>query len=512
MNEHFTRMLVAGVGPLPPENQGRVFAPGLRAWGIARELARAGHPTRLVCTRFGEGGATATRYDLAIGPGAAVLPEGHPLTPPNAGDNASDADNAGNGNNARVHGNAVGAGLAALLADEARDWGAQAAVGTSDVMNLALAQSGLEIPIWMDYLGDPMAERQLLALRHGSDGGVDDQWAMLAPVLARADKLSGCSTEQCAALLGELGAVGRLGRHTATYPLVHCVYPWVEPIAPLPAAKPLLRGSKVPANAFLAIQTGGFNTWLDVEMLFAALELAMAKAPRVHFAVAGGAIPGHYGRGYEWFEQQVKASPRRDRYHLLGWLAAGDVPRLLAEADLGLNLDLPCAEGILGTRSRLLDWLLAGLPIVSTPGCETAQEMAAAGYLTLAPMGDAKAAARAIVAAAAARPEFLREAARQGSRWLAKAHAPEACLRPLLAWAEAPKPAPDLQAWRLGEDEPPALWRQAAQAAQALAARRRSEQKTAWMEQKLARLEGSRWVRMALRLRGREDLEPPPEG
>jgi hypothetical protein len=183
----------------------------------------------------------------------------------------------------------------------------------------------------------------------------------------------------------------------------------------------------------------------------------------------------------------------------------------LAEADLGLNLDLPCAEGILGTRSRLLDWLSAGLPIVSTPGCETAQEMAAAGYLTLVPMGDATAAAHAIVAAAA-RPEPLREAARQGSRWLAKAHAPEACLRPLLTWAEAPKPAPDLQAWRLEGSAPPALWRQAGLAAEDRAVQRQAEQKAAWLEQKLARMEGSRWVRMALRLRGHDGLEPPPKG
>jgi hypothetical protein len=187
----------------------------------------------------------------------------------------------------------------------------------------------------MDYFGDPMAERQMLALRHGSDEGLADQWNLVAPALARADRLSGCSADQCAAILGQLGAVGRLGRFTVSDRLIHRLPPWIEPIPIDIDCEPLVRGTQMPQDAYLIIQTGGFNTWLDVHTLFAALELAMAANPRLHFAATGGAIPGHHVGGFQWFAAQVAKSQFKDRYHPLGWVPLGQVPRVISEGDLG---------------------------------------------------------------------------------------------------------------------------------------------------------------------------------
>jgi hypothetical protein len=489
MISHHTRLLLTGVGPLPPEQPERLHAPGLRLWGMARELARAGHPVRLLCADFGAGDDAIRRFDLSPTQ-PATLPPGLDRQLPAEG------------------------GLPALISSEAREWGADAAVSSTDVMNHALAAADLDLPIWFDFFGDPMAERQLLSLRNGSDDGLDDQWALVAAALARADRLSGCSTDQCAALLGELAAVGRLGRLTTGQRLVSRIPPWIEPLpAPDPAASGarILRGSEVANDAFLIVQTGGFNTWLDLETLFLALEQAMEANPRIHFAATGGPIPGHYAKGFEWFELQVAASPHNRRYHLLGWRPLADVPRLLAEADLAVNLDVFCAEGIMGTRNRLLDWLLAGVPTLSTPGCELAAELGEEDLLTLVPHGDPNAATRAILAAAAD-PAPRREAARRAAGWLGRHRTAAVCLRPLLDWTASPKPASDLQAWRSGEAVPPNLWRQASQAPGNLEQLRARARRAVWLEQKLARMEGSRWVKLALRLRGRGDLETPPDG
>jgi glycosyltransferase involved in cell wall biosynthesis len=307
-----------------------------------------------------------------------------------------------------------------------------------------------------------------------------------------------------------------LGRHTADHRLVFYVPTWYDWHPPWPdgttgADGPLLRGGAVPAGAFLVIQTGGFNTWLDVETLFAALEAAMAANQQVHFAATGGAIQGHYVEGYERFEREIKSSRYNNRYHILGWRPLGELPRLLAEADLAINLDRPGPEGILGCRNRMLDWVAAGVPTVTTPGCELAVELADGGFVTLTPHGNPAAAARAILAVAAD-PEPYRAAARRGAAWLARERTATVCMRPILEWAAAPQSALDLQAWRSGEAEPPRLWRRASQAPENLAAMRRQAQKAAWLEQKLARMEGSRWVRLALWLRGRDDLEPPSGG
>jgi hypothetical protein len=272
-----------------------------------------------------------------------------------------------------------------------------------------------------------------------------------------------------------------------------------------------VRGRLAPGDAILIVQTGGFNTWLDVETLAAALERAIAAEPRIHFAASGGAIPGHYAGGFERFEAAARASRYADHYHLVGWRPLAEVPRLLAEADLAINLDVWCVEGRHGTRNRLMDWVLAGLPVISTPGCELAEELGKAGYLRLVPHGDAAAAARAILTIAAG-PDHSRKAAGIGAAYLRRTHAAPQCLAPLLVWAGAPQSASDLQAWRGGQASPPALWRLAACADASFRQVRRQAQKHAWMERRLARLEGSRLVRWALRLRGTDDLEadPPP--
>lgn len=484
------RLLVAGVGPLPPERPDRLFAPGLRIWGMARELARAGHPVRLICAQFGESRqGQARRYDLLWERrDAPLLPQPVELDLPDGG-------------------------WPQLLAGEAESFAAAAAIGSTDVMNHALAGSGLKIPIWMDFFGDPMAERQMLALRHGSDAGLADQWNLVAPALARADRLSGCSADQCAAILGQLGAVGRLGRHTVRDRLIHRLAPWIEPIPIDIDCDALVRGAQAPADAFIIVQTGGFNTWLDVHTLFAALELAMAANPRIHFACTGGAIPGHHAGGYQWFAAQAVKSAFKDRFHPLGWVPLGQVPRLISEGDLGLNVDLDCPEGVLGTRNRLLDWILGGLAVVSTPGCELAQELGDEGFITLAPHGDAEALSRAILAEAARDPKERRAAGEAAATWLRRVHDPRACLAPLLDWAAAPKPASDLQVWKAGSDEPPSLLVQMVDAAGAVREARQQAKKLAWLERRLARLEGSRLVRWALRVRGRRDFEadPPPE-
>ena len=486
------RLLIAGVGPVPPERPGRLFAPGLRIWGMARELARAGHPVRLVCARYGWTGATAggegdertvaDRFDLKPAE-EPQLPEGQAL-------------------------DVAGGEWPGLLARETEAFGATAAVGSTDVMNHALAGAGLSIPIWMDYFGDPMAERQLLALRLGSDAGLVDQWAMLAPALARADRLSGCSHQACGALLGQLGVLGRLGRHTARETLVHYIPPWLEPIEPDKANgadEALVRGRLVPADAFMIIQTGGFNTWLDVETLFATLERVMNINPRIHFAATGGAIPGHTASAFWHFTKAVNASPHRERFHLLGWLPLGQVPRLIAEGDMGLNVDIACPEGMLGTRNRILDWLAGGLPVVSTPGCELAGELGERGYLRLADHGDPEALAGAILQTAE-EPGPAREGARLGIGYLHQIHTPVRCLAPLMQWAEEPKPASDLHRWEEGTDRPSALHDQARRETGRLQQQQRLAERVAELEGQLARLRGSRLVRWALKLRRRNDL------
>jgi len=58
-----------------------------------------------------------------------------------------------------------------------------------------------------------------------------------------------------------------------------------------------------------------------------------------------------------------------------GWIAGEDVPNYFFEADIGINIDKNIYEVRLGSKSRILDWMRAGLTVISSNVCELTEIM-----------------------------------------------------------------------------------------------------------------------------------------
>lgn len=314
-------------------------------------------------------------------------------------------------------------------------------VALTDVGALAAVKSGYSGPLWADYFGDPMAERQQQATVHGNNTALADAWLYLLPVLVRADRFSVGAAAQRLALIGELAAAGRLNAETAGHDLVSVVRPG------LPFSKPhkvadarILEKYGVPAEGRRLFLSGGYNTWLDGETLFAGIQGALQMDPGLRFVSAGGAIPGHVTKVYERFEERVRASPERERFHLLGWLPHRDLLDLMAQCHVAANADFPVLEGELGFRNRLLEWLWAGMRVVSTATSDPAFDLAQMGLIRQIPCGDAAALAHALVEEAARGrqedPDALLATLLQ--RWNATEN-----LEPVVRWTADPRRAPD---------------------------------------------------------------------
>ena len=139
--------------------------------------------------------------------------------------------------------------------------------------------------------------------------------------------------------------------------------------------------------------------------------------------------------------------------------------------------------------------------------------MAKKGLIALVPHGDVAEIARTILALVAQLPRTRKAAAQAAGERLRDDYAAEVSLAPLLKWAAAPKPASDLRAWSSGVEDPPALLTQMLDAVAAVREARRKAQRLAWLERRVATMEGSRLVRWALKWRRGGKLEPemPPE-
>lgn len=451
-----TRLLVAGVGPRPASSASAVFAPGLRLQTVAGELARHAHDVEILEYTFG-----GEAYKE--GPPPEAVRAVHPLP---SGETEARA----------------------TLDHCVETFRPDAVVALTDWVAWLVATSDWEGPLYVDYNGHPMAERQMSSFVHENDDGLLEQWRFLLPVLLRADRFATCSGTQRLALIGELGAVGRMNAATCGHDLVDVLRPPVtfsEPFAPSEDA-PYLRGTRVPEDARIMLFTGGYNTWLDEEMLFAAVERVLEADPRAVYVSTGGAIASHVTRVFERFRELVERSPHRERYCFVGWLEHRHYVDCCLEADVGLFSDRWTLEGELGFRNRIFGWAWAGMRTVATDLCEEVrEEFVPLGIVEPVACGDVEGFANALLGTLEKGRLSPEEAERQREAILQRC-SPAREYEALVRWAADPRVAPDRAGGGRASNSLAALH------AEALAAAPAGED----MKELLERLEGSRAFRL----------------
>ena len=398
-----TRLLLLGCAPLPNDRSRMHSAPGLRAWQMCRALLDAGHQVTLAT--FGE---RVDRPTSAPGLTRVCLAPG----------DFTDAER-----------------LGAVL-EQARPDAVVTAGSYQPTRAACLLDT--DLPLWIDLPGDMMSEAQLRAADSQDPSFIQDYRSILKPALARGDHFSVISRRQRHALIGQLGLVGRLIEVGVRHELVSVMPPAVEP-AHRVTHRP--RPGGIPADAFLILSSGGYNTWCDVGTLFAGLARAMSRDPRIHFVSAGGPIPDHCEESYARLRGLISGTKFAGRFHLLGWQWPEELAALYAASQLAVNMDRPCYEAELGSRNRILDWARHGLPCLTTGSSELARDLCDQGVALEVAQGDPDALATAI-AEQAANPEALTRMGAAARAEVERRYSIEATTEPLLAWARAPTLAP----------------------------------------------------------------------
>ncbi len=301
------------------------------------------------------------------------------------------------------------------------------------------------LPIWADLNGYMMGEAQTKGIVYESDQYLCHFWQRQRTVLRRADRFSAVSYKQMYATLGELGAVGRLNRFTASHPFVSVIPNAVFEGFLDPGSYPKearYRGKVFPSDAFAVLWSGGFNTWTDGKSLAAALSLAMEQDPRIRFVATGAEIAGHDDRTYQSFVAEMERTGFADRCHLLGWVEASELFSLYKECDLGINVDALNYETLFGARNRLTNMMGAGLPVLTTLGTEISEiiEENRLGYVVR--LGEVQQFADAILSASR-KPVERQTYARRAREYSAIHFSYEATTRSLMKWVGEAALAPD---------------------------------------------------------------------
>jgi glycosyltransferase involved in cell wall biosynthesis len=297
-------------------------------------------------------------------------------------------------------------------------------------------------PIWMDLYGDKLAEGQIASYSQRSSRGYRNMLRYLREVLKQGDVYSTCSTPQKYSLIGQLGMVSRLNRHTLGYEFAYSVLPGVSTCPKDADNGPMLRSDLVPANAFVVLWCGGYNVWTDVDTLFQALDEAMDRDPRIFFLSVGGKVKVGQNNTYDRFLNMIETSAHRHRFCMLGWRPAGEIPAYYRQAEVGISLDAFHYETLLGTRTRLVEMMRYGLPVITSVGCELSAIIRDRGLGFTFPISDA-AALRDRILALARDPTGRQIMAEHAQRYVTQQLSFSETTRPFREWANRPYHAPD---------------------------------------------------------------------
>lgn len=297
-------------------------------------------------------------------------------------------------------------------------------------------------PLWIDLYGDRVSEGQVSSHVRKSSRGIKILHEYLNIILHNADAYSTCSTPQKFALVGQLSMAGRLNRHSMGYDFVQAVLPGSPSKRKQSTDTIKLRGNTVPEDAFVVLWCGGYNVWTDVDTLFKALSHAMEKDPCIHYVSAGAGVNMAENTSYERFLAMIEKSPHRERFHLLGWQPSSVIPGLYPQADVGVNLDAFHYETLLGTRTRLVEMMHNGLPVITTLGCELSHIVKEQGLGLTFEIGDAETFASQILAMASDK-SLQQKYAQQAETYTNQELSFQKTTQPFLEWAKKPTFAPD---------------------------------------------------------------------
>ena len=149
---------------------------------------------------------------------------------------------------------------------------------------------------------------------------------------------------------------------------------------------------------------GGLWPWLDPLTAIRAMAEVIVRHPDARLIFPGTRHPNPQVAGMSTLLPQALALADelglRDKAVFFGdWVAYADWANVLLESDVALTLHIDTLEARLAWRTRVLDYLWAGLPTVATRGDATSELIAEYGAGELVAQGDVVGVAAALVSA-----------------------------------------------------------------------------------------------------------------
>jgi glycosyltransferase involved in cell wall biosynthesis len=251
--------------------------------------------------------------------------------------------------------------------------------------------------------------------------------------------------------LGMLAAMGRVNPYTyrqdPTLRHLIDIVPFGLPGQSPQHAQPVLKGvyKSIKADDKVILWGGGIWEWLDAPTLIKAVPYILERRNDIKVFFMGIKRSNQDSTTIKAVDEAVTLSKELglyDKYVFFNdWVPYNERQNYLLEADIGVSLHLDHIEARFAFRTRLLDYLWAGLPVVCTEGDVIGETLAVEGLAHMVPSGDSAQVARTILGLLEI--PNLRTDCIARSRELATAYRWDTLTRPLVDFCSSPFLAPD---------------------------------------------------------------------
>jgi len=294
----------------------------------------------------------------------------------------------------------------------------------------------------------PLEWLELHRNSHNSDG-LQNEIRVINDQLKRADYFLCANERQRDLWLGHLLSLGRINTHTYADMTQRIVtVPFGLPdMPPQKIAGDTLREHLDPEAGFILLWGGGIWEWFDPLILIRALHRVLPEYPDIRLVFLG---TKHPNPSIEAMPMQTRAEVlardlglySKEVVFLEGWVAYDRLANYLLEADVGVSAHSESLETHYSFRTRILHYLWASKPILTTAGDVLAVAISQHNAGKVLNYGDEAAWADAI---RAMRNETQYQQSVKGAQQLAKTYLWSCVTQPLQQLCQHATPAADMR-------------------------------------------------------------------
>ncbi len=190
--------------------------------------------------------------------------------------------------------------------------------------------------------------------------------------LKRADKVLCSNERQKIYYLSILNFLGRINPKFQDDSIVLTLPSGTPRNEPVSCSQDTIKNIRKGKEDYVVLWAGGIYPWYDIDTFLSAMQIVLNRMPNTQFLFVGAENPIYNSiseMGVKKLVENINASQYlKSHSHFVKWLPYNNRAEMYLKSDIGVSTHNDSLESIFSMRTRVIDMIWGGLPIVLTSG------------------------------------------------------------------------------------------------------------------------------------------------